>query len=141
MKKGWNEDLIIAYGRIETKEPARQLKRAEQWLRAHAEDGALLLTAARLCMAEELWGKARSYLESSLAMVPRTDAFALYGRLLKQFGEDENAALAFRSGLALVTAAVNELPALDAPRAQQPTADAADEASNGDETAESRATR
>jgi HemY protein len=66
-------------------------------------------------MALELWGKARSYLESSLAMSPRTDAFALYGRLLKQFGEEDNAALAFRSGLSLVTSAVEEMSALDGP--------------------------
>ncbi len=115
LKKDWHEDLIIAFGKIETKDPAKQLKRAEKWLKVHSEDGALLLTAARLCMAVELWGKARSYLESSLAMSPRTDAYALYGRLLKQLGEDESAALAFRSGLALVTGAVNEVPALDAP--------------------------
>lgn len=132
LKKDWNEDLIIAYGRIETSEPAKRLKRAEQWLKSHAEDGALLLTAARLCMAEELWGKARSYLESSLALAPRTDAYALYGRLLKQFGEDEDAALAFRSGLALVTGAVNELPALDAPR---PAEEPANQSSSEDETA------
>ena len=115
LNKDWHEDLIIAFGRVETKDPAKQLKRAEKWLKSHAEDGALLLTAARLCMAVELWGKARSYLESSLAMTPRTDAYALYGRLLKQLGEDESAALAFRSGLALVTGAVDEVPALDAP--------------------------
>ncbi len=132
LKKDWNEDLIIAYGRIETSEPAKRLKRAEQWLKSHAEDGALLLTAARLCMAAELWGKARSYLESSLAMTPRTDAYALYGRLLKQFGEDEDATLAFRSGLALVTGAVSEVPALDAPpRADEP----ADRSASEDETA------
>jgi HemY protein len=136
LKKDWNEDLVIAYGRIETKEPAKLLKRAEQWLKAHAEDGALLLTAARLCMAEELWGKARSYLESSLAMAPRTDAYALYGRLLKQLGEDDNAALAFRSGLALVTGAVDEVPALDAPpRVAESSDDLEDDSTAADETA------
>jgi HemY protein len=67
-------------------------------------------------MTKELWGKARSYLESSLAMAPRTDAYALYGRLLALLGEEESATLAFRSGLALVTGAVDELPALDAPQ-------------------------
>jgi HemY protein len=113
LKKSWHEDLVVAFGRVETKDPERQLKRAEKWLKTHPEDSALLLTTARLCMAVELWGKARSYLESSLAMAPRTDAYALYGRLLKQLGEDESAALAFRSGLALVTGAVEEVPALD----------------------------
>jgi HemY protein len=116
LKKSWREELVLAYGLVETKDSSKQLKRAEQWLKSHAEDAALLLTAARLCMTEELWGKARSYLESSLAMAPRTDAYALYGRLLALLGEEESATLAFRSGLALVTGAVDELPALDAPR-------------------------
>ena len=106
---------MLAYGRIQGGGAEKQLRRAEEWLKAHAEDGALLLTAARLCMAMELWGKARSYLESSLAMAPGTDAYALYGRLLNQFGEEANAAVAFRSGLGLVTRALEELPALDAP--------------------------
>ena len=115
LKKDWDEELVLAYGSVEASDPVKQLKQAERWLKAHSEDGALLLTAARLCMAVELWGKARSYLESSLAMSPRTDAYALYGRLLNQLGEDEGAALAFRSGLAMVTGAVDEVPALDAP--------------------------
>ena len=138
LKKDWNEDLVLTYGQIESREPAKQLKRAEGWLKAHPEDGALLLTAARLCMAVELWGKARSYLESSLAMSPRADAYALYGRLLDQLGEDENAAAAFRSGLGLVTGAAEALPALDAPAAR---VKASKDRASEDETAGSRATR
>ena len=115
LNKSWQEDLVIAFGRVETQDPAKHLKRAEDWLKSHAEDGALLLTAARLCMAVELWGKARSYLESSLAMVPCTDAYGLYGSLLQQFGEKESSALAFRSGLALVTGAIDEASALTVP--------------------------
>ncbi|MCY3729832.1 MAG: hypothetical protein OXF98_00690 [Rhodospirillaceae bacterium] len=115
LKRQWDESLVLAYGRIQGGGAEKQLRRAEEWLKAHPEDGALLLTAARLCMALELWGKARSYLESSLAMAPGTDAYALYGRLLNQFGEEANAAVAFRSGLGLVTGALEELPALDAP--------------------------
>ena len=69
-------------------------------------------------MALELWGKARSYLESSIAMSPTADSYALYGRLLNQFGEESSAALAFSTGLGLVTGAVDELPALDAPSAR-----------------------
>ncbi|HEY5623568.1 MAG TPA: heme biosynthesis HemY N-terminal domain-containing protein [Gammaproteobacteria bacterium] len=142
LKRNWHEDLVIAFGKIETSDPAKQLKRAEQWLKAHPEDGALLLTAARLCMGVELWGKARSYLESSLAMQPRTDAYALYGRLLKQLGEDDSAALAFRSGLALVTGAVEEVPALDAPiRSAAAVDDAADVASRSGESGASPASR
>ncbi len=115
LKRGWDETLALAYGRVRGANPEKQLQQAEEWLRIHSEDGALLLTAARLCMVLELWGKARSYLETSLALSPRTDAYALYGRLLNQFGEADNAALAYRSGLSLVVGAGEELPALDAP--------------------------
>jgi HemY protein len=115
LKRKWDENLVLTYGRIRGGGTEKQLRRTEEWLKVHAEDGALLLTAARLCMGLELWGKARSYLESSLSMFPRADAYALYGRLLNHFGEEDNAARAFQSGLGLMTSAAEELPVLDAP--------------------------
>jgi HemY protein len=117
LKRGWEESLVLAYGRVRGAKADKQLRQAEYWLKDRPEDPALLLTAARLCMVLELWGKARSYLETSLVIDPRTDAYALYGRLLDQFGEADNAALAFRSGLSLVVGAADDLPALDAPDA------------------------
>ena len=121
LKRGWDKTLVHAYGRVRGANAEKQLLQAEDWLRTHSEDAALLLTAARLCMVLELWGKARSYLETSLALAPRTDAYALYGRLLNQFGEADNAALAYRSGLSLVVGAGEELPALDAPESVAPS--------------------
>jgi len=115
----WDEDLVLAYGKLSSADQAKQLKRAENWLKSHPEDAALLLTAARLCMVNELWGKARSYLESSLAIRPRAEAYQLYGRLLARLGEGENAALAYRSGLSLLT----EDPALEIPALSPPMAD------------------
>ena len=117
LKRGWEEPLVLAYGRVRGAKADKQLLQAEQWLKQRPEDGALLLSAARLCMVLELWGKARSYLETSLAIAPRTEAYALYGRLLDQFGEADNAALAFRSGLSLVVGAGEDIPALGAPDA------------------------
>ena len=117
LKRGWEESLVLAYGRVRGAKADKQLRQAEDWLKDRPEDPALLLTAARLCMVLELWGKARSYLETSLAIDPRTDAYALYGRLLDQFGEADNAALAFRSGLSLAVGAGDDLPALGSPDA------------------------
>ena len=117
LKRGWEEPLVLAYGRVRGAKADKQLLQAEKWLKDRPEDGALLLSAARLCMVLELWGKARSYLETSLAIAPRTEAYALYGRLLDQFGEADNAALAFRSGLSLAVGAGDDLPALGSPDA------------------------
>jgi HemY protein len=107
--------LVIAYGEVRGKDLAKQLRYAEGLLKEHAEDPALLATAARLCIEAELWGKARSYLESSLALEPDPARFALYGRLLDRLGDGERAALAFRSGLALLEHTPANLPALIGP--------------------------
>jgi HemY protein len=116
LNRDWSEMLVRAYGLVRSEDPARQLQRAEAWLKRHPEDGALLLTAARLCMAAQLWGKARSYLESSLALAPEAESYALYGRLLAQLGEQDGAAIAYRSGLRkLVAAGHADMPALGAP--------------------------
>jgi HemY protein len=113
LKRDWNPTLVQAYGEVRGADAAKQLKQVETWLKTYPEDAALLKAAARLCMASELWGKARSYLESSLALAPGPEAYALYGRLLTELGESEQALLAFRSGLGLVTpVAAEPLPAV-----------------------------
>jgi HemY protein len=108
LKRNWHPALVHAYGEVRGADLAKQLKQTEVWLKAYPEDAALLLAAARLCMATELWGKARSYLESSLALAPAPEAYALYGQLLAELGEGELAAVAFRSGLGLVSPAATQ---------------------------------
>jgi HemY protein len=108
LKRDWHPSLVQSYGQVRGADPAKQLKQAETWLKTHPDDAALLMAAARLAMANELWGKARTYLESSLALVPAPDAYALYGRLLTQLGEDDGALFAFQSGLQLVSPAAAE---------------------------------
>ncbi len=99
----WNTELILDYGRLEGPDASKQLSVAEGWLKTHANDAELLLTAARLAMRNELWGNARSYLESSISINPRVESYHLYGQLLEKMGESEGAAIAFRSGLTLAT--------------------------------------
>ncbi|HEY5568836.1 MAG TPA: heme biosynthesis HemY N-terminal domain-containing protein [Gammaproteobacteria bacterium] len=117
LKRDWHAELVRTYGEVKGSDPLKQLRKAEEWLKAHPDDGVLLMTAARLCMLNELWGKARSYLESSLALAPNPDAYALYGNLLDRLGEREQAALAYHSGLALAGDGVLSLPALGSPPA------------------------
>ncbi len=98
------------FGLVEGKDASKQLKRVEGWLASHGEDPDLLLAAARLCLRNELWGKARSYLESVIALRPTPEAYQEYGQLLNRLGESADAAQAFRDGLNLVTEA--PLPAI-----------------------------
>jgi HemY protein len=122
LKKDWERDLVLAYGEVHGADRAKQLGQAETWLKRYPEDPALLLTAARLCIQSELWGKARSYLESSLALAPVPEAYALYGKLLAELGDGERAALAFRSGLALASPTAAETLDPEPPQLAPPAA-------------------
>jgi HemY protein len=120
LKRDWHSPLALVYGEIRGADPAKQLKQVETWLKNYPDDAALLLAAGRLAMANELWGKARSYLESSLSIMPTADGYALYGRLLTQVGEDDRALTAFRAGLKLVSPVAAE--PLPPPRSLAPPA-------------------
>jgi len=119
LRREWRSPLAALFGTVEGVDAPRQLKKAENWLRKHGEDPDLLLTAARLCLRNELWGKARSYLETVISIRPTPEAYQEYGRLLSQLGEGDAAADAWRAGLGLV--AESPLPAL--PRLESLTSD------------------
>jgi len=113
LKSTWSAPLVAAYGRLETSDPSSQLAAAEKWLDQRPEDAELLLTCGRLSLRNQLWGKARSYLETSLAIRPHPETWQIFGELLVQLGESGAASEAFRQGLA---AASGRTPALPAPR-------------------------
>jgi HemY protein len=122
LKRDWDRELVLAYGEVHGADGSKQLKQAEAWLKTYSEDPGLLLTAARLCIQSKLWGKARSYLESSLAQAPVPEAYALYGKLLAELGDGERAALAFRSGLALASPLAAETLDPEPPQLPPPAA-------------------
>jgi HemY protein len=101
LKADWRAPLVRLYGRVEGPDATKQLKRAESWLAKRGEDADLLLAAARLCLRNELWGKARSYLETVIALRPSAEAYQEYGRLLTRLGETDAAADAYRDGLGM----------------------------------------
>ena len=102
LRREWRAALVRLFGIVDGTDAPRQLKKAENWLKNHGEDADLLLAAARLCLRCELWGKARSYLETVISIRPTPEAYQEYGRLLNRLGESEAAADAYRAGLGLV---------------------------------------
>ncbi len=110
LRSDWRGPLVRLFGLVEATDTTKQLKRAEDWLKHHGEDPDLLLAAARLCLRNELWGKARSYLETVIGMRPTPEAYQEYGSLLTQMGESDAAADAYRDGLGMV--AGGALPAI-----------------------------
>jgi len=113
LKREWHGPLVRLFGMIESRDPAKQLTRAEGWLKAHPDDADLLLASARLSLKNELWGKARSYLETAISLRPSPETYQEYGQLLNKLGEGDAAAEAYKDGLSLVAhAPLKALPHL-----------------------------
>lgn len=115
LKRQWSGPLVRLFGTVQGKKPTKQLAQAESWLATHPDDPDLLLTTARLCLKNELWGKARSYIETVISIRPTPEAYQEYGRLLNQLGDGDAAADAYRTGLGLVSGSnLPAIPHLDA---------------------------
>ncbi|MGC3983072.1 MAG: heme biosynthesis HemY N-terminal domain-containing protein [Steroidobacteraceae bacterium] len=96
LNEHWDETAVLAYGELAQSEsgmdePLTLLQTVEKWLNARPQDAALLLTCARCCIRNELYGKARSYLEASLGLRPRLETYQMLAKLLEATGEREQA--------------------------------------------------
>lgn len=112
LKRDWDPELARGYGLVAAADPRRQLALAESLLAAHPREPELLLALGRIALRNQLWGKARDYLESSLKLAARPDTCAELARLCEHLGETERShALLARA----VGASVGELPALPMP--------------------------
>jgi HemY protein len=79
----------------------RQIDRAERWLREHRKDGALLLALGRLCARQQLWGKAQSYFEASVAVEPTYSAHLELAQLHDRLERADDARKHYRASLEL----------------------------------------
>jgi len=106
----WNEAAVLLFGELPGGDPLDRLRTAEGWLRGRREDPALLVCCARLCLRAELYGKARSYLDTSMALRPRAETAQLLAELLVELGQPEQAMQLLREGVALATGRRADLP-------------------------------
>jgi HemY protein len=97
----WDPALLSLYVECLPKDARHHLERAERWLKQHPGDPLLLLALGEICIHQALWGKARSYLEASIAIEESHSAYVQLGRLLEQIGKPEEASEAYRKGLDL----------------------------------------
>jgi HemY protein len=99
----WDATLAGLYGTLPSLEPAARLaearlriERAERWLLEREQDAALLAALGRLCVEAELWGKAQSYLEASLAFGESRDTHLALARLHERFSRTAEAQRHYR---------------------------------------------
>lgn len=101
LSKSWHDDLVYLYGVARSSKASRQLVTAEGWLKDHPDNAVLLLTLGRLCMRNQLWGKARSYFEASLSCAAHAESRHELAKLLDRLGESAAARDSYAKGLEL----------------------------------------
>jgi HemY protein len=103
LEREWNSDLVAVYAECRPADSAPQLEQAERWLSKHRDDATLLYALGVLCERAQLWGKAQTYFEASLAVEDRWRTRVALGELFARLDRDfdANAQLAVALKLAL----------------------------------------
>ena len=104
LESSWDSDLVALYAECDGGDALQRIERAEGWLRSYPRDAVLLLALGKLCAARELWGKAQSYLEASIAVDPTYSAHLALADLHERLGNAEVARFHRRESLDLALA-------------------------------------
>jgi HemY protein len=97
----WQPELVDLYGKLAGPGVTARIARAEKWLPDHAGDAGLLLALGRMCIRQQLWGKAQSYLEASLAVEETREAHLELAMLCDQLERTDEANRHYRAGARL----------------------------------------
>lgn len=79
----WDSTLIAAYAQCPGGDTLGRIAHCEKWLHEHPRDAQLLLALGKLCRERQLWGKAQSYFEASLAIAATRAAHVELAQLLE----------------------------------------------------------
>lgn len=103
LERDWNSELVELYGECRPADATRQLEQAERWLLRHNQDPVLLRVLGTLCQRRQLWGKAQTYFEASLALDNAWRAHLALGEMLGHLNRNEEANAHFVAALKLAT--------------------------------------
>lgn len=96
----WQNEMALMYSELSSDDSKKQLETAETWLHNQPRNATLLLVLGKLCLKCQLWGKARSYFESSIGVEAIPESYLELARLLEEKMEDpEEAQKLYQQGL------------------------------------------
>src|SRR5690606_5962484 len=83
--------LLSAYSKCPPTLVSRRLAKAEEWLKRHPDNAALLAAMGNLCLIGQLWGPGERYLKRSMALRNDMRIHALLGNLYDRLGRRQEA--------------------------------------------------
>ena len=100
LRKAFHPKLIQCYGQLPG--TLKQLQFAESFLKKQPHSAELFLCMGRLSMINQLWGKAKSYLDQSIFIRPTPAAYAALGQFYEIQQDVHKACEAYREGLGML---------------------------------------
>ena len=101
LSDSFNATMLKRYLALDGVDLTRRLSMVEKWQAAWGDEPELLSALGELCRKEKLWGKAQSYLETSINKKPTVAAYFALGQLFETLDKPAAAAQQFRLGNAL----------------------------------------
>lgn len=101
LEEEWDSDLLAVYAECLNGDVLGRIAQAEDWLKLQPRDAQLLMALGRLCRHQQLWGKARSYLEASLSVAPTRATHVELAGLLDRLGHPDEANQHYRAAAEL----------------------------------------
>jgi HemY protein len=108
LERYWEPTLVLEYAECRVADATRQLETAERWLSQHSQDATLLFALGRLCERRELWGKAQTYYEASLALDDVWRTHVALGEMLARVGRHDAANAHLAAALKLAIAELRQ---------------------------------
>jgi HemY protein len=103
LAQNWDARLLRRYPDTAGDDALPLIQKAEAWRKERPEDGDLLFALGRLCLKQQLWGKAQSFLEAALKSANASNNEPLkirshraLARLHEQLGDADKAATHYR---------------------------------------------
>ena len=103
LDREWDSELVELYGECRVPDATRQIEQVEQWLATHNQDAVLLRVLGTLCQRQQLWGKAQTYLEASVALDNHWRTHLALGEMLGRLGKKDEAKTLFVAALRVAT--------------------------------------
>jgi HemY protein len=97
LDEAWESALLADYAGCPGGDVLRRIAQCEKWLHQHPDDSELLLALGRLCARQQLWGKAQSYLEASLAVAESSAVHIELARLFDHLERPDEANRHYRA--------------------------------------------
>lgn len=91
LEEAWDSTLVALYGECLEGSVVAQIEQAERWLNEHHDDAGLMLALGKLCLHQELWGKAQSYLDASISLQPSREAYHALAHLAEKQRKPDDA--------------------------------------------------